>query len=135
MPSEQSMKAAREWLEWAAEDCPDHNDRYLETDGEDPYPCPRYACTPCVATLIDSAIAVERERIAWALMHAVYRICEKCNKEYRVPLQWTGNAHAGHGFNFGDCPNCGERDDAWILIKMDELAAIRAGTIDGSEVD
>ena len=64
----ESLQAAMDWLLWAGEDCPQHNDRYLETDGDDPYPCPRYACTSCVAALLDAyaarRVAEERERCA-----------------------------------------------------------------------
>ena len=69
------------------------------------------------------AAAVERAEAAEAVVNGlperVYRICEKCNMEYRVPMKWTGNAHVGFGCNFCECPNCGERDDPWVLIKLE----------------
>ena len=50
---------------------------------------------------------------------SVWRICEHCNKEYLVPLCLThndGRQESVH--NFGECPNCGKRDDVWIRVEV-----------------
>lgn len=44
----------------------------------------------------------------------VFRLCEHCNREYKVRL-------VGFPQDFGscwdDCPHCGIRDDVWISIR------------------
>jgi hypothetical protein len=49
-----------------------------------------------------------------------YRICKNCNKEYKVPLRFAGNATTDLICNFVDCPHCKKRDDVWVLIKTED---------------
>jgi hypothetical protein len=76
-----------------------------------------------LATAVKRAEAAEAvvAGIADNLQQCVYRICDHCNHEYRIPLKWTGNLRSSLCCNFCDCPNCGERDDPWVLIKVDDL--------------
>lgn len=48
----------------------------------------------------------------------LFRICKHCNQEYKLPLVRAGNATHEVGFNFGDCPLCGVRDDVWVSAKQ-----------------
>jgi len=48
---------------------------------------------------------------------AVFRICEHCNKDYELELSYSGDRTMAVN-NFQTCPNCKERDDAWVKIKV-----------------
>ena len=44
-------------------------------------------------------------------MIKVLHICQKCNKEYKLPIN--------EGiFCFGPCPHCGARNDVWIKVVL-----------------
>lgn len=47
-----------------------------------------------------------------------YHICEHCNKEY--PIDFEINRNDLLGINFKDCPLCGQRNDLWLQIKINE---------------
>lgn len=46
--------------------------------------------------------------------YKLFRICEHCNKEYRLLLHSTDDVVFVN--NFQICPHCGKRDDAWIKL-------------------
>lgn len=49
----------------------------------------------------------------------MFRICEHCNEEYRVPLTVTHNVGRHEAIhNFGPCPKCGHRDDVWLRVTI-----------------
>ncbi len=43
----------------------------------------------------------------------IFRICQKCNKEYELDLTESGEA-----VSFLLCPLCGERDDPWVRVEI-----------------
>lgn len=45
-----------------------------------------------------------------------FRICEHCNKEYKLSLTLSEDKTVAVN-NHQTCPHCKERDDAWIKIK------------------
>jgi len=53
--------------------------------------------------------------VALASMWDLFRICEHCNKEYKLDRQYEREDEIIS--NFQTCPHCGKRDDAWIKLK------------------
>lgn len=46
----------------------------------------------------------------------VFALCEKCHKEFLVPLESGGNATTDLLCNFCSCPHCDARNDLWIKL-------------------
>lgn len=50
--------------------------------------------------------------------YTLKRICSNCNREYIVLLRIF--SYDVYGNNHDNCPLCGERDDVWITLQVEE---------------